>query len=932
MSFLAYFFGTHEDRNEIAVRCPFPHVVPDTNLTYMEQHPSAHVNLEKGMFHCKACGRGHSEASFIKEILGCSYNTGVRLSAAFKQNESENLDTWLSETRLTDENREQLHSLGVSDAVINELHICTAPTGASCFPVFMYDKLLDIRIYTPNGRPKVTSRTGAMSGLILPYDEWRVSKENRTTLICAGEKDMANARSHGFNAITITGGESALPITTSEFKNRNVIICYDNDAAGKLGATRLATYLMSYTKSVKICTEFHEVCKENKEDITDFFVKYGKTRDDLITYLQRAKDFVPSEESETNIPMVDLHTASQPQYIGRMVRSNVQVVATSESTFVAPAAILATKTASAPNAEEGMVKDEVRSWEMTDDNVQDILHMIDNNFTEATIKKNYRDLLKIMQKEKYVRMTVTSKQTIYKCYVTDMFETTNTEVVPMEYTVYTVGTKLESGKKYLVTYKLVPHPYKGQQLTMLVTHAQQASDSVSQFKVTEETKEHLKIFQSIEGDVDTRINRIIQKFKGIIGYDGNTTLIKTMDLAYHTPLNFKIPTAPEPDVERGYLDVLIIGESRMGKSSTANAMRKAYDIGTFTSLAGNAATVPGLIGGSNKTQGSYQTRAGIIPQNHRGLIIFEELGKSQSNILKELTDIRSSNEVRIARVSGSITLPATVRMITLTNVKTMDGVIKPIAQYPHGVSILTELIGTAEDIARYDIALVLGDKGATYVDPSWRPEEPFPLEALRSRVRWVWSRTIEQIVISEEIRKSMVDHGNELNKNYGCHIKIFGPEAWKKVARVAIAAAGYLVSTDDTHENIIVKEEHVAWAANYLKDIYDNETFKLRQYVVFERRYSEIDDDGIELLQGLFIKAPALLLQLEQTAQTTKNTLLAASGMTQDEYNGVMNRLVSGMFVTFSKYDIIPTERFRLGIARINRNTRAVRVGEPNET
>ena len=129
----------------------------------------------------------------------------------------------------------------------------------------------------------------------------------------------------------------------------------------------------------------------------------------------------------------------------------------------------------------------------------------------------------------------------------------------------------------------------------------------------------------------------------------------------------------------------------------------------FTSLAGNSATVPGLIGGSNKTTNGSQTRAGIIPQNHKGLIIFEEFGKSNANVIKELTDIRSSNEVRITRVSGTITLPALVRMITLTNVKNVNGSIKPIASYPNGFSILTELVDTAEDIARYDLIVILSE-------------------------------------------------------------------------------------------------------------------------------------------------------------------------------------------------------------------------------
>ena len=242
--------------------------------------------------------------------------------------------------------------------------------------------------------------------------------------------------------------------------------------------------------------------------------------------------------------------------------------------------------------------------------------------------------------------------------------------------------------------------------------------------------------------------------KYYIGYDGIDDLILFIDLAFNTPLRFNFGRIKNI---RGYLDTLIIGESRTGKSSTADALRKLYGLGTFTSLAGNSATIPGLVGGSSKTAtGSMQTRAGVIPQNHTGLIIFEEFGKSNKDVLKELTDIRSSNEVRIARVSGTTTLPALVRMIALTNTKT-TGEIKPIASYPNGISIVTELVPTAEDIARYDIILVLAETGQKDIDPLWEPITPFPEQVYKDRIRWIWTRTPEQIIKAPELEKYIIE-------------------------------------------------------------------------------------------------------------------------------------------------------------------------------
>lgn len=927
MSFLADFFNVYDAQKETPVCCPFDHYTSN-GVPYKETNPSASINTQKEVFHCMRCGAGYSTAQFIQKILGCDYITAKKLQKIFNRAET-SLD-WQQEV-LTPESKQTALDLGISEEVINELQLKThrGTTDMFSYPVFMYGRLVDIRQYNKDHKPKVKSRIGAPAGLIIPFDSWRESSLNNLTLICAGEKDMAIARSFGFsNAITITGGEQTLPKVPELFRNRAVAIVYDNDEAGLVGAKKLGIFLKKYTPYVKVVTGFHEVCKEPKEDITDFFIKYNKTKEDLIQYIKNTPILEVSEEDlEEHYPIVDLMTASKPQNIGRVLQSNIQVVAVSEQTFSSPGAILAEKWRVTDEKKSNtMLLNEMREWELTNDNIQDILHLIDNNFKETDIERNIRDILKIPQAEKCVKISQLTKKTVFKAYITDMFETTNSDAQPMEYTAYSIDSKLESGKKYFVTYKLVPHPYKGQQLIMLITKAVQASDSISNFKINDDTKEHLNIFKNIPGTVSEKINTLTEKVKGILGYNGNNILIQTIDLAYHTALEFHFGNFKNV---RGYLDVLIVGESRIGKSSTANALRETYELGVFTSLAGNSATIPGLVGGSNKTSGgSYQTRAGIIPQNHKGLIIFEEFGKSNNNVISELTDIRSSNEVRITRVAGTITLPAMVRMIALTNVKSSKGQIKSIASYPNGISIVTELVGTAEDIARYDIMLVLADKGNNVIDPFWQPETPYPKEAYQTRVRWVWSRTPEQIIITPEIGRYILEKANEINAKYDSHIKIFGTEAWKKITRLAIAVAGYVVSTDETYENIIVTKEHVDYAVQYFISIYDNPTFKLKEYVDHEKSYSEINEEGIANLQDIYTKYPALVLQLEQSASATKQTLAATTGLSTDDLNKALSRLTSGLFIRFTNYDIVPTERFRLGVAQINRDTVPRRLGE----
>ena len=927
-SFFEYYFDEYDfSKRETAVCCPFPHHT-ESGIEYYETNPSAHINLDKGLFHCKVCDTGLSEIAFISKVLGTSYESASKIAKMFTTKEDKY--TWNKNYQISEDIKSKCLSLGISETVVDELDIKTEFGDEIAFPVFMYGKLVDVRSYRPHDRAnKIKSRAGTTSGLIIPFDIWRYTPKNKWTILCAGEKDMAVTRSQGFNAITLTGGEKALPKITTAFKDRKIAICYDNDEAGISGAHALASELMKYASEVKVVTNFHEVCKEHGEDLTDYFTKYNKTKADLIDCINSTPLYTieeAREEQQKRRPLISLLEASKPQYINRIVQSNVQVVATYEKAMPVPTTIYAKKINCVGEAKYNqMLVGEERTWELSENTCQDVLKLIDNNFTEDQIRENIRSILGISKYERDVRVEKPTKDTVYQCNVTDLFEATSKDIATIEFTAYVLKKRLESGKKYLITYKLVPHPYKGQQLVMIIIDVEEACDSVTNFRVTDEVKKNLDLFRNLEGSVKERLDKLAEMAKAYIGYDGYNNLIQAIDLSYHTVLEYNFGTFKNV---RGYLDTLIVAESRLGKSSTAEAFQKLYKLGAFTSLAGNSATIPGIIGGSTKVNGNYQTRAGLIPMNHRGLVIFEELAKCNSNLVRELTDIRSSNQVRIARVSGTLTLPALVRMITLTNVKNTGHKIKPINSYPNGVDILVELIGSPEDIARYDIMLVLGEQGNKVIDPFWEPIEPFEPEAYQTRIRWVWSRTADQVVIDQEVGRYVLEKCNELNKEYDSHIKIFGTEAWKKVSRLAIAIAGYLVSTDSSYERIIVTKEHVDAAVQFLIDCYDNSTFKLKEYVAMERMYNEIDEDGITLLQELYNTNPSILLQLERINRTNKQNIMAATGLESNDYNKFMQRLTQGLFITYEGYDIIPTQRFRLGMSKINRAGKIHKIGE----
>jgi glucuronate isomerase len=84
---------------------------------------------------------------------------------------------------------------------------------------------------------------------------------------------MVIARQHGYNSISLGGCNNIPTAMLNMFADRCVYIVYDNDNPGRLGATKLASALYAVTKNVYIAN-IGDYVKEEKEDITDFFIKY----------------------------------------------------------------------------------------------------------------------------------------------------------------------------------------------------------------------------------------------------------------------------------------------------------------------------------------------------------------------------------------------------------------------------------------------------------------------------------------------------------------------------------------------------------------------------------------------------------------------------------------------------------------------------------
>ena len=152
--------------------------------------------------------------------------------------------------------------------------------------------------------PKMITTRGA-SAEIYGWDQ--LLRQPPQIIICEGEFDRLVLEAKGFCAVTSTGGAGTFkPEWAKEFEAiPEVFVCYDNDEAGKAGAERVGT-LIPHAKIVELPEEVGP-----RGDITDFFVRLGKTRSDFEKLLSQAmpaapappKAEQPSRATNTNVEL-----------------------------------------------------------------------------------------------------------------------------------------------------------------------------------------------------------------------------------------------------------------------------------------------------------------------------------------------------------------------------------------------------------------------------------------------------------------------------------------------------------------------------------------------------------------------------------------------------------------------------------------------------
>lgn len=119
--------------------------------------------------------------------------------------------------------------------------------------------------------------------------------DSQKIIIAAGEWDCLLLKSMGFPAVTSTAGEGSWNDDWNDlFADKDVYIVYDQDAAGIIGAKKLAEHLFSVVRSIKII--HFDIEMGEGGDTTDYFLKFHKTKKEFIECLKNGVLYFPEKK------------------------------------------------------------------------------------------------------------------------------------------------------------------------------------------------------------------------------------------------------------------------------------------------------------------------------------------------------------------------------------------------------------------------------------------------------------------------------------------------------------------------------------------------------------------------------------------------------------------------------------------------------------
>lgn len=631
-----------------------------------------------------------------------------------------------------------------------------------------------------------------------------------------GEPDAIIATQDGINCVTITGGAGAWKSLDHErltvFNGKDVIICLDNDKAGQDAAKVLSERLTA----VGVHSLKNVVVPQGK-DVSDFFLKHGGSGQALRQYAIGADYLI--KPTKRNIQTIPLSETSRAEYIGKIVKTSVIISGKADAPQAIPA-VMKLRCNTAEYCESCPCKATGESEYFVKADEPESLSWLYTREYEPMIKSELH-----LPRQCRLKVEVTKWQNLEQVTLIPALSNSKQQDEG-GYSVrrgYYIGHGIESNNNYEITAIPTIHP-RTKESVLLVEKAAGTYDSVSQFKLTDKEVASLKHIFSDDP------KKIIKEVCEMLAFNhthiyGRWDIHAAVDLVFHSPRDF---TFADVQLPKGSMELLIFGDTRCGKGQIAEGLTRFYDLGQV--ISGENASFMGLCGGAQKAGDNFQLSWGAIPINHGRLVVIDEFSGLDRTVLGRLSRVRSEGIAEINKGGINTRTRANTRLVWIANPD--KG--REVSSYANGVSAIMELVGTNEDVARFDLAVVV-QKGEVDIESintlhSKRVDSKYTQEDLRKVILWAWSRKPEHVVFTKQATDYILKAANTLSEMYSATIPLIqGENARFKIAKIAAAVAARCFATEDG-TFLRITERHAELAVSLIQRFYSKPSMGYRQF------------------------------------------------------------------------------------------------------
>lgn len=841
--------------NEVGVKCPF----------HDDNSPSLHINTAKGSFVCRAtqCAEKGDFIAYLARQLGVTRSEITKdLSTRYSLTDEATVNPQLVEkyhNRIWSAHtlKQELYKRGLKDEDIRK-HRLGEWQGRITIPVKNESGFyVNLRSYLPGapGADKMRNLKGRAKKLRL-YPDSQLSFNK--VVICGGEmKAIVTARllnPHGIGAVCATGGEGSWEqYLTPLFLGKAVWVMMDVDEAGQKASEMVCKHLS------RVCSELHivklplDLDKYPKGDVNDYVADFVDTgKGDLLEVVLAAElwrmERLKTYDDEEEPLEIGLTESAKATYTTKRIAVKATVTTVDTAPYVIPKNF----------AVECSRDEEFCALCPVYFNPPDFLYQIHPESpaildmvgrAKAAQSSAIKEHLVIPEVCRTCRFITEDYWNVEDARLSPQLEITNNSAERTMMPAVCIGNNLELNESYVMTGRMHPHPMN-QQSTLVISKYEATHDALSSYKL--EDSDSLRMFQPDEWSVPSLNAKLADIYAD---FSANVTRVFfrqnlhcMIDLAYHSSLLIDLDDKPV----KGWAEVLILGDSAQGKSEATLHMQSHYGLGEKVEC--KNASVAGLLGGLQQQGTRWFVSWGVWPTHDRRLVIMEEVKGASTDVLGKLTDMRSSGFAEIPKIERRRTWART-RSVWLSNSRSGMS----LDRYSYGIQAVTELIGSMEDVRRFDAVMLVEksevDAAAIHNLQSAQSIVPhkYLSQPCRDLVLWCWTR--EPAVFTPEARQAVLDGSKALCADFTDTIPIVDRGSMRyKLARLSAALAGRTFSGTESYDRVLVRDCHVQWVCEFLREIYSTKAMGYLAFTNSEKINNSLKD--VELIKKAIIESP----------------------------------------------------------------------------